>query len=134
MENFRKSIGDGLRKMKGKFELVKRPHVSVKEWLETQISASASFLSVTTLEDHSSDYSTSVLSSEDTIEKFEIEEILSKPSSAFAMNTELKDIFESDAGSRMKQILEKGFDPNFVGKKSQFNDKCRTFIYILYAR
>ena len=102
--------------MKGKFELVKRPHVSVKEWLETQISASASFLSVTTLEDHSSDYSTSVLSSEDTIEKFEIEEILSKPSSAFAMNTELKDIFESDAGSRMKQILEKGFDPNFVGK------------------
>lgn len=121
MENLRKSIGDGLRKMKGKIELVKRPHVSVKQWLETQISASTSFLSVTTLEDHSSDYSTSVLSSEDTIEKFEIEEILSKPSSAFAMNSELKDIFESDAGSRMRQILEKGFDPNFVGQSRTLN-------------
>ena len=117
MDQIKKTIDDGLRRVRGKIELVKRPHVSVKEWLETQISASASFLSGTALDEQSNVQETSSsCSSGDTMEQSEIAEMLSKPSSLFSMNKELTDIFHNDDGLKMKGILDKGFDPNFLGK------------------
>ena len=117
MDHIKKTIDDGLRRVRGKIELVKRPHVSVKEWLETQISASASFLSGTALDDQSNAQETSSsCSSADTMEQSEIAELLSKPSSLFSMNNELTEIFQHDDGLKMKAILDKGFDPNFIGK------------------
>ena len=121
MDEFKKSIDDGLRRIRGKIELVKKPHVSVKEWLESNISMSIISSKTGSGEKCSSTTSGPSSSSfSDSPHIIQSVDMPSKPSRFMAMNVELQDIFEDDDGERMTEVLEKGLDPNFVGMYARY--------------
>lgn len=120
MDHFKKTLDDGFRKIKGKIELVRKPHASVKEWLDTYIpkTASSTFLSLASQTDDKISSTTtsgpsSVVSPSD---YYKTPEMPSNPSRFLSMNVELCNIFDADDGKKMKEVLEKGMDPNFVGE------------------
>lgn len=117
MENIKKSFDDGLRRIKGKIELVKKPHVSVKEWLESNISISiiSSKTGSTNRSSSSTTSGPSTCSFSDKHEVIHVNDLPPNPSKFMAMNMQLQDIFEEDNSERMAEILEKGLDPNFIG-------------------